>query len=420
MTFPASPPLSRKTAIFTSCAANYIPKARVLGSSVQHFHSDIDLYLLLVDDVPPHLDIANEPFDFVIRAQDLPIPDFNRWIFKHRIVEACTAVKPFMLKHLLEKGYEQVFYFDPDIALFFPLTEMLAEFDYASILLTPHQCTPDTEEDAIRDNELCSLKHGVYNFGYVGVLNDAEGNRYAKWWADRCYLACFDDIANGNFTDQKWNDLVPALFKGVKVLQSPVYNVATWNYSQRKIEGTLEEGFTVNGLPLVFHHFTGYDSGAHHLMLQKYGKEMPAATELSQWYEASCQHFAQSDLAAVKWKYHCYDTGETILPHHRKLYRSRDDLQEAFAHPFSTQPEGRYRTSLAAWLKAEGFWDAPSFELTETAPRPFAEFLAATEAQMRGYLTRTARLTDWQKKLLKTLNHAFFALLALPLKRRVA
>lgn len=387
------------TAIFTSCAANYIPKARVLGESVKRFHSDVDVYLMLVDDIPPQYKPEAEPFDAVVKAADLGIPNFEQWIFGHKIVEACTAVKPFMLKHLLEKGYQQVMYFDPDIALFFPLTEMLAEFDHTSILLTPHQCKPEQTEEAIKDNEICSLKHGLFNFGYVGVQNDDEGRRYAQWWADRCYYACFEDTAGGVFTDQKWNDFVPIFFDHVKILKSPVYNVATWNYTQRDIQGTLEEGFTVDGQPLVFHHFTGYDSGAHHVMLEKYGSHMPATQRLSQWYEDSCQAFAQADLAAVKWKYGSYSNGETITPAHRKLYRSRKDLQEAFPQPFSATPQGKFNRSYVDWLKSEGYWNAPAYD-TSRPPRPFREFLAEMEGELRGYIDRTHKLKPWMKRLM--------------------
>lgn len=387
-----------QTAIFTSCAANYIPKARVLGESVKRFHNDVDVFLLLVDDLPPQYNAASEPFDHVVKASELNIPHFEQWIFGHKIVEACTAVKPFMLQHLLNQGYQQVMYFDPDIALFFPLTEMLAEFDEASILLTPHQCKPEQTDEAIKDNEICSLKHGLFNFGYVGVQNDEIGNSYAKWWADRCYYACFEDTAGGVFTDQKWNDFVPIFFDRVKILKSPTYNVATWNYAQRDIQGNLTEGFTVDGLPLVFHHFTGYDSGAHHIMLDKYGSHMPATKLLSQWYEDACQSFAQADLAAVKWKYASYSNDETITPAHRKIYRTRKDLQEAFPQPFSDSPQGKYHRSFADWLKSERYWNVASYD-NSRAPRPFREFLADVESELLGYISRTEKLKHWQKRI---------------------
>jgi len=400
----------KKTAIFTSCASNYIPKARVLATSVKKFHPEIDVHLLVVDALPAGFSLEKEAFDFITPAENLGIPDFERWVFGHRIVEACTAVKPFMLRRLLEQGYSQVFYFDPDIALFFPLTEMLAEFDSASILLTPHQTEPETEAGAVRDNEICSLKHGVFNFGFVGVANDDNGRAYAGWWADRCHLACYDDIPNGVFTDQKWNDLTPIFFAGVKILKSPAYNVATWNYSRRLVEGTVENGFTVNGEPLVFHHFTGYDSGAHHVMLEKYGSHMPAAQILSQWYEDACQHFAQADLAAVPWKYAAFSDGTPIAPHHRGLYRSRNDLREAFSNPFSAEAQGKHNTSFPRWLKREGLWEAPGYDLNRQ-PRPFREFLRTTENELRGYFQRTRRLKDWQKRFFGTIIRSGFGLI---------
>lgn len=403
------------TAIFTSCAANYIPKARVLADSVKRLHADIDVYLLAVDEIPPQFDLAREPFDFVVRAGDLAIPDFDRWLFQHRIVEACTAVKPFMLLHLLEKNYDQVLYFDPDIALFSLLDGMLDAFEEHSILLTPHICKPEATPEAVADNEICALAHGVFNFGYVGVKNDATGRAYAGWWADRCYQACFDDIAHGVFTDQKWNDLVPVFFEQVGILKQPVYNVATWNYAQRQIEGNLEEGFTVDGEPMVFHHFTGYDSGAHHAMLGKYGTDMPATRVLSQWYEAQCQRFEQKDLAAVKWAYGFYDNGAAVRPHHRLLYRQRPDLRDSFPEPLSTRPQGPYKTSYYHWLEREGLLETAATEGGDA--RPFNDFLQQTQAELVQYIRRTRRLSDWQKKAALATCDSLFSLLKLPLKK---
>ena len=39
----------------------------------------------------------------------------------------------------------------------------------------------------------------------------------------------YEEAAFGVYTDQRWCDLVPALFDGVKVLRDPGLNVASWN-----------------------------------------------------------------------------------------------------------------------------------------------------------------------------------------------
>ncbi len=408
--------IMNKTAIFTSCAANYIPKARVLASTVKNFHSNIDIFLLIVDDIPTQFNVEEEDFDFVVTAEDLAIDNFNSWIFKHNIVEACTAVKPFMLRYLLAKGYEQICYFDPDIAIFSPLDDLLAEFSDNSILLTPHICEPETSEEAVADNEICALAHGVFNFGYVGVKNDEIGNNYAQWWQKRCYQACFDDIANGIFTDQKWNDLTPIFFDKVKILKNPEYNVATWNYAQRKISGSVDEGFTVNGKNLVFHHFTGYDSGAHHKMLDKYGKNMPATIELSRWYEAECKSFKQQDLEIIKWKYGYYDNGEAIQNIHRLIYRQRVDLQLSFPNPAATSLQNGNNICFYKWLENEGLINENSIIADNKNNMSFLEFIQKTQIEICQYINRTNRLYNWQKKLATQLCNLLFFIIKAPIK----
>src|SRR5205085_279856 len=109
-------------------------------------------------------------------------------------------------------GATKAIYIDPDIAIFHPLDNIVKLLDDHSIVLTPHQTEPDATPNAVRDNEMNSLKYGVYNLGFVAARNDAAGRKFADWWARRLYLACFDDVPNGIFTDQKWCDLVPSLF----------------------------------------------------------------------------------------------------------------------------------------------------------------------------------------------------------------
>ena len=179
-------------------------------------------------------------------------------VFKHSIVEVSTGIKGFALLHLLSlPDCTEVLYFDPDIVVLRRLDGLLKHFNTASILLTPHLTAPETTLEAILDNEFSVLKHGIYNLGFVGVKNSAEGQCFAQWWAARLQYFCFDDIPNGLFTDQRWVDLAPALFPGVTILHYPGYNVCTWNLTHRKVEGSLEFGLTANGRPRVFCIFSG-------------------------------------------------------------------------------------------------------------------------------------------------------------------
>jgi len=71
------------------------------------------------------------------------------------------------------------------------------------------------------DNEICSLAHGTYNLGFLAIRNDTNGRRLAEWWNERLLEYCFDDKTNGIFVDQKWCDLVPAMFDGVMIVRDP-------------------------------------------------------------------------------------------------------------------------------------------------------------------------------------------------------
>ena len=152
---------------------------------------------------------------------------------------------------------------------------------------------------------------------------------------------CYDDIPSGIFTDQRWVDLAPAYFSDLKILRDPVYNVCTWNLTHRRVEGTLRDGLTVQGEPIVFYHFSGLDSGAQVGMLNKYGSTMPALYELRAWYLAESDRLGQQEISTIPWGYDTFDNGELIIPLHRKRYRERIDLQNAFPNPYSTEDVNR-------------------------------------------------------------------------------
>ena len=65
----------------------------------------------------------------------------------------------------------------------------------------------------IIDNEIGSLKWGIYNLGFLGVRNGPVGSDFADWWAERLRHFCFDRLEAGLFTDQKWINHVPVLLR---------------------------------------------------------------------------------------------------------------------------------------------------------------------------------------------------------------
>lgn len=338
------------TYAYTSLTTNYIPKARVLAQTFKRHNPTARFVVFMAEAIPPHLAEMEPCFDEIIHISELGIEPLSPWIFSHSIVEICTAIKGHALCSLLARpDCEQVFYIDPDIAVFDSFDDLVAQFAHGAVLLTPHQLAPDTTERAIEDNELCYLMHGVYNLGFLAVHNDNEGRRFANWWKDRLAAYCYAEYGSGLFTDQKWIDLAPALFPFIHIVRDPGYNVATWNLSTREVIGGFEAGFEVRETapeevaaedrryPLRFYHFSGFDSGAQLVMLRRYGLDMPAVFLLREWYLAECAKNGQETFGAIPWEYGVYQNGEKITVEQRRIYRQRSDLQARFSDPFRTQ-----------------------------------------------------------------------------------
>lgn len=394
------------THVYTSSTTCYIPKARVLAHSVKRLHPEFLFHLVLADEPPEGFRLEQEPFDSVITIGDLEIPNLESWIFKHSLVELCTAVKgPALVKLLSRADCSEALYFDPDIVVLAPLNRLLSEFTTASILLTPHLTEPETSLDGIRDNEFAALRHGIYNLGFLGVKGNEAGRRFARWWADRLLKFCYDDIPNGLFTDQRWVDFGPAFFPECRIVRDPVYNAATWNLSHRIVEGGLRDGLKVNGQPLVFYHFSGFDSGAQGAMLEKYGKGMRGLYELREWYIAECDRMGQQELSKVPWRYARFDNGELISEEQRRFYRQREDLQRAFPNPFST---GDVNRSYYHWFAVNYELEAhpqPQVVASEQQGSPSARRFSVTCPEYRIFLVakreEAAFLGDAARKLLE-------------------
>lgn len=329
--------MSQVIHVFTSAALNYIPKVRMLFGSLKRFHPDWKFHLLLADIPPEDLDIEDEPFDCITTICDLSIENWKGWAFCHTITELATAIKPWMLEKLLRESGDngKVIYLDPDTVVFSSLNDIIEALSEANILLTPHQTSPDRDLAAVMDNEICSLKHGVYNLGFIAVSNTSVGRAFARWWAERTYFFCRNDIPNGLFTDQRWIDLVPAFFPGVAIMRSTRHNVATWNLTTRNLSRADDGSFYVDNEPLGFYHFTGFDSGAHQIMAAKNIGENSALKQLISWYADQIRPLVNDPLTHRMWGFSNFDSGTSISKEQRLVYRIRQDLQLAFPDPFS-------------------------------------------------------------------------------------
>jgi hypothetical protein len=180
-----------------------------------------------------------------------------------------------------------------------------------------------------------------------------------------------------------------------------MYNVATWNLSNRRARGHAPDAIQVNGRPLVFYHFSGFDSGAQETMLKLYGSDSPALFDLRRWYLDECESQGQATLGHLPCVYSRYTNGEPITKLHRLLYRERRDLQAAFPDPFDTADVNR---SYWHWFQANG---QAELESSTGGPRPGNEAAAHALARQelmaaRQELEAIKRSRSWKLACMMT------------------
>jgi hypothetical protein len=314
---------------------NYLAKARVLANSVRE-HTDVTFVLLLNDRFPPWFDADSEPFDVVWHPADLITDDPDAWIYQHNVMELCTAAKgPALEKIFDELSPDLVFYLDPDAWVLDDLRNIDDLLGDDSIGLTPHITRPETSELGVRMTEMSVLKHGIYNLGFLAVRNTPEGRAFSRWWAERLLRHCYIDFQRGVFTDQRWVDIVPAAFDGVRIIKHPGCNVASWNASGRALVKTEDGRYLADGEPLIFYHFSGVGpAGVHRMVRDRLAYDKPGFALIEAEYEALIEAQGQATLAGYPFHYDRYSNGDRVRDEHRKAYRELAEDKRPPGNPF--------------------------------------------------------------------------------------
>jgi hypothetical protein len=338
----------------TIVARNYLAHARVLAESFLEQNPDAGFSVLVIDARPE--EVEGERFEVLHPTQvGLDEEEYARMAMIYDVLELATAVKPWLLRHLLAQD-GVVLYFDPDIQVFEPLDEIERHARAHGIVLTPH-----TTEAAPRDrNELAEdaiLVAGMYNLGFIGVGGRESTERFLGWWMERVSRECLVDPARGRFVDQRWVDFVPSLFD-VYILRDPSYNVAWWNLANRELVWT-GSGYEVNGKPLRFFHFSGYSPDDPHVLSKHQGpsppvllSDNPALVRITGEYSKRLMAAGYRDATRQPYGLNLLPNGVPLDRRMRRLYRAEllaaeeGEGQEP-PSPFDAEHADRF----VSWLK---------------------------------------------------------------------
>ena len=337
---------------FAACtiiARNYLPMARVLTESWHKHHPDCPIFVLLMDSPTGYFNPDEEEFKTVL-ISELGIPNLNGFLFKYSILEASTAVKPYLLQHLFDSfSIKKLLYLDPDIQVFSSLATLSSRLDEYSILLTPHITSPIPNDGGVPTDHII-LKAGSYNLGFLGLRNDTVTRQLLTWWTEKLYHNCIVSFARNLFVDQRWMDMVPGMFEGVGICREPGYNIAYWNLHERELE-VKDGSITVNREPVYFFHFSGFNPDEPHRVSKfqdrfKQMSDIGDARLLFSDYRRQLLNKGWRETKNWKYGYDYFSNGVPIPAAARQYYWELGPDVEHLGNPF-------------AWLE-DALLDSPS------------------------------------------------------------
>ncbi len=330
----------------TVVARNYLAQARVLARSFVAHHHNSTMFVLVIDDVNVVLDDTDEPFT-IVRPGHLNLPEFLRMATMYDVTELSTAVKPAFLRYLLARTGNPVVYLDPDIEVFDRLDEVETLAAGHGLVLTPHLIEPlPTDKEQPADIDI--LVSGAYNLGFIAVAPRDDVVALLDWWHERLAVDCIIDHATGYFVDQRWMDLAPGFVSDLHILRDPGYNVAYWNLSSRNV---VRDGsaYTVNGVPLRFMHYSGYDPSQPFRLSRHQTREqlvgLPSVAELFERYGKQVEAARAGDAASAYGFAQSAD-GLQLAGWLRRLYREGVRVGDVDFSAFDADGAAQLR----AWL----------------------------------------------------------------------
>ncbi len=233
----------------------WLAHARALAESLRAYQPDAGMSVLIVDSMDGFVDPKQEPFA-VLSPQDIGVEDFEAMSVRYGITELCCALKPAIMRHLLD-GEESIVYLDSDVRLFAPLDGLEEALREHSFLLTPHLLAP-LADDGHEPNELAILLGGSFNLGFAAARKTPEVKALLGWWSERLRTGSRLNPAHAMVFDQRWADLMPGMFEQVGRWRDPGVNSGFWRAGTSDFEQR-NGRIVVDGGPLRTFHFTGFE-----------------------------------------------------------------------------------------------------------------------------------------------------------------
>ncbi len=251
-------------AVCSLSTKSHVPLMKTLAKSVRrHFTGQI--YLLVVDS--DDAELIPEGTTLVRLSDVIETSVWQEMVSRYNILELCCALKSYLMRFLARTLSCPIVYLDADTYLLGSMDALLPAQPNFSVFLTPHLLYPFSGDK--HAEEIGMLLVGVYNGGMLAVGTGEDRVRFLDWWQDRVTRYVYDSREQGVFTDQKWLDLVPCFFKGVRISDAIGLNLGHWRVcSERDFSLDKSGKLTFCGSPVTLMHMSGFKSNRPDLLSQ--------------------------------------------------------------------------------------------------------------------------------------------------------
>ena len=312
--------MATNPACFTVVTKNYLPYARALMSRLALVEPTASRYVFMADEIEGYFVPEAEEFAVVPCDEYVAADELRRMTFQYTGFELSNALKAHAHRYLHRQTQHGLWlYYDSDI---FPLTSCLALLEKdteALIFLSPHILR--AADASTIDLETNFLWSGIYNGGLLGVRRSPQTANFIEWFIERMATHGFNCYRH-TFVDQLWLNLVPILFNKVHVIRHPGVNIGYWNLHERPVTEEPVSTFTVDGVPVVFVHFSGWDADQPEQLSRHRVSVVPnaAVRKLLELYRQ--QMIAAGLPSANTWPYSWanYEDGRAIQLGERRRY----------------------------------------------------------------------------------------------------
>jgi hypothetical protein len=145
--------------------------------------------------------------------------------------------------------------------------------------------------------------------------------------------------------EQRWLDLVPALFEDVEIVRDLGYNVGHWSLPDHVIEAS-REGVLVDGAPCRLFRFSGYvpeEPGQVTRYSRRLGMgDVGDAALLFERYRSALGEAGYEETRHWPYAYDRFDNGVALPELVRGIYRDLGEDVARFGDPFCTGSRGSF------------------------------------------------------------------------------